>query len=81
MTWSCESNFRSNLSHFWEITRTRQVWTVVSGLGRDPDREKVPTSSLGALKYDVRHAALVESRKDVTEALDRTQEKVRTIQN
>ena len=63
MTWSCESNFRSNLSHFWEITRTRQVWTIVSGLDRDPAREKVPASSLGALKYDIRHATFVEDHE------------------
>jgi len=39
------------------------VWTVVSGLGREQTHTS-PERGFGALKYDVRHAALVENRKN-----------------
>jgi hypothetical protein len=38
------------------------VWVVVSGLGREQTHTPI-ASSLGALKYDVRHAALVDLQK------------------
>jgi hypothetical protein len=67
MTWIREGD--SCLIHcdVEKITGCCQVWTVVSGLGREQTHAS-PQRGFGALKYDVRHAALVKNGKKTSKA-------------
>jgi hypothetical protein len=62
MTWTCEANVCSFSSVVEKIIGICQVWVVVSGLGREQTYTLRPYG-FGALKYDIRHAALIEREK------------------
>ncbi len=78
--WTCETDPCSASEDRRKIIGICQVWAVVSGLGREQTHTRIP-ASFGALKYDVRHAALVEASKNEIKREQNEGEKVRRTRN